>query len=103
MDNVISVLPFLEVSRERQQDIYHLGGETCFLYVKTQKSCHATYHQPVMAATTAHKDCRSRTLIQDYPQQLQQEVGSCVNKNPGTTQRIHVSTKTFYYFNSISS
>ena len=31
------------------------------------------------------------TFIRNYPQQLRQEVGSCVNKNLGTTQRIHIS------------
>ena len=62
MNNVTSELPFLEVSREQQQDIYHLGGDTCFSYVKTQKSCHAMYHQPIMVAVTAHKARRSKNF-----------------------------------------
>ena len=62
MDNVISALPFLELSRERRQDIYHLGEDTCFLYVKTQKSCHATNHQPVKVAAPAHKARRSKNF-----------------------------------------
>ena len=53
---------FLKFLGERRQDIYHLGGETCFSYVETQKSCHATYHRPVMAAATADKACRSKNF-----------------------------------------
>ena len=53
---------FLKFLGERRQDIYHLGGDPCFSYVKTQKSCHATYHRPVMAAATADKARRSKNF-----------------------------------------
>ena len=102
MDNVISALLFLEVSREQWQDIYHLGEDTCFSYVKTQKSCHATYHQPVMVTATAYKACRSKNF------------NSRIIRNSYNRKLVVASTKIreihsvftyqkYFYFNSISS
>ena len=103
MDNVTSVLPFLEVSRERQQDIYHLGGDTCFLYVKTQKSCHATYHRPVMVAATAYKARRSknfnsRIIRNSYNRKLVVALTKIRELHSVFTYQQNI-----YYFNSTSS
>ena len=42
---------------------YTIWGKTLvFLYIKTQKSCHATYHQPVMVAAKPYKARRSKNF-----------------------------------------
>ena len=69
--------------------------KTYTIWGKTLVFCTSRHRRVVMLRSIIHQQqwslqqririAEARTLIQDYPQQLQQKVCSCVNKNLGTT------------------